>query len=184
MDGAPIPLLYVSASQINAEIPLPVNGPENGIADIQVVNSSTALPDFRVAITTSAFGSFLRTGAELAITNQDGSINAQANPAKAGSYVSIWATGFGPIRGTANGSVATAANNYCATCQVTFATFNFSATQTVQYLGPSPGLIDGLMQVNAIIPPFPQSGGPTQLHVDFGPNGSFPTFQGFVWVTE
>ena len=183
VDGAPIPLLYVSEEQINAEIPLPVSGPLNGIADIQVVNNSTALPDFRVAITTSVFGSFLRAGADLAITNQDGTVNTQTNPAKAGSYVSIWATGFGPIRGAVNGSVATAANNYCPTCQIQFVTFNFSAVETVQYLGPSPGLIDGLMQINVMIPAFPQSDGATQLHVDFGP-GSFPTFQGFVWVTE
>ena len=177
VDGAPIPLLYVSESQINAEIPLPVNGPDNGIADIQVMNNSTTLPDFRVGITTSVFGMFFRTGAELAITNQDGSINSKSNPAKAGSYISLWATGFGPIRGTLTGAVATAANNYCDSCQIQFVTFSFSATETVQYIGPSPGLIDGLLQINVMIPPFPQSDGATQLQVDFSPGEIFPAFK-------
>ena len=184
VDGAPIPLLYVSASQINAEIPLPVNGPENGIADIQVVNNSTALPHFRAGITTSVFGMFFRTGEELAITNQDGTLNSQANPAKVGSYVSLWATGFGPIRSTLDGSLAMAANNYCDSCQIQFVTGTFTATETVQYIGPSPGLIDGLIQINAMIPPYPQTFGLTQLQVVFNPPGIFPAFQGFVWVTE
>ena len=37
VDGAPIPLLYVSASQINAEIPSPLDGIQNGLALLQVI---------------------------------------------------------------------------------------------------------------------------------------------------
>jgi uncharacterized protein (TIGR03437 family) len=184
VNGSPIPLLYVSASQINAEIPSPLNGVENRIVVVQVMSNSAPLPDFRLAVTASVFGAFYSSGAYLAVTNQDGMVNSNTNPAKAGSYVSLWATGFGSVPGvTMDGSVATVANNYCDSCLITFVSFDFRATETVQYAGPSPGLIDGLMQINVMIPTA-QSPTP-QLQVLFNPPGAVgPRFLGFVWVSQ
>ena len=188
VNGNAIPLLYVSASQINAEIPSPLNGVVNGIALVQVMNNSAPLPDFRLAVATSVFGAFYSSGAYLAVTNQDGTVNSETNPAKAGSYVSLWATGFGSVPGVAmDGAVATAANNYCGSCLVTFTSFSYKVTETVQYAGPSPGLIDGLMQINAMIPTA-QSPTP-QLQVSFAaPGTTFETtldqLLGFVWVSK
>jgi uncharacterized protein (TIGR03437 family) len=196
VNGNPIPLLYVSASQINAEIPSPLNGVVNGIAVVQVLDTMSewdpvqqvfyreALPDFGLAVTTSVFGAFYSSGAYLAVTNQDGTVNSETNPAKAGSYVSLWATGFGSVPGvTMDGAVATVANNYCGSCPVTFVTTNFRVTETVQYAGPSPGLIDGLMQINVMIP---SAQSPTpQLQVLFNPPGAGGLgFLGFVWVSQ
>ncbi|HTW66287.1 MAG TPA: SBBP repeat-containing protein [Bryobacteraceae bacterium] len=188
VDGVPIPLLYVSASQINAEIPSPIDWLVSGIADVRVVNNGTQLPDFRVAATASVFAAFTNgpplqlpnTGAALVAINQDGTVNSSTNPAKAGSYVSIWATGFGSVPGvTIEGSVAAAASNYCSSCQVTL---NGSGPETVAYAGPSPGLIDGLMQINFIIPAEVNSLNP-QLQVSFiVPGDTAPTSLGFVWV--
>jgi uncharacterized protein (TIGR03437 family) len=184
LDGAPIPLLYVSASQINAEIPSPLNGVVNGMVLVQVMNNSVPLPDFRLALTGSVFSAFYSSGAYLAVTNQDGTVNSETNPAKAGSYVSVWATGFGSVPGVMmDGAVATVANNYCSSCLVTFSSFGYSVTETVQYAGPSPGLIDGLMEINAMIP---TAESPTpQLQVSFNPPGAVgPGFLGFVWVSQ
>jgi uncharacterized protein (TIGR03437 family) len=186
VNGAPIPLLYVSSSQINAEIPSPLNGLDNGLADVRVVNNSAVLPDFRVLVTTPVLGAFYGGSGYLAATNQDGTVNSSTNPAMAGSYVSLWATGFGSIPGVVvDGAVATAANNYCSNCQVTLITYNFSVTETVQYAGPSPGLIDGLTQINVMIPSQPNSPNQTpQLQVQLARSGAaFPTFLGFVWVS-
>jgi len=47
-----------------------------------------------------------------------------------------------------DGAIATGPDNYCSSCQVTFITYGFNVTETVLYDGPSPGLIDGLMQIN------------------------------------
>ncbi len=183
VNGAAIPLLYVSDSQINAEIPSPLSGVENGLADIRVVNNSAALPDFRAGVAASIFSVFYSSGAYLAVTNQDGSVNSAANPAKGGGYVSLWATGFGAVPGVVmNGAVATVANNECSSCLVNFITFNFDIGEAVQYAGPSPGLIDGLMQINVLIPTA-QSSTP-QLQVWLTPPGAFTTFLGFVWVSQ
>jgi uncharacterized protein (TIGR03437 family) len=152
VNGSPIPLLYVSASQINAEIPSPVNGTENGIALLQVMNNSTPLPEFRVSVAGSQFAVFEKSGGTMAVINQDGTLNKIANPAKVGSVVSIWATGFGASGPPADGAVATAASNYCSSCQILLMSGDVSVTETVQYAGTSPGLIDGLMQINFLIP--------------------------------
>ncbi len=169
VNGTPIPLLYASATQINAEIPSPVpgvanNDTGNGIADIQVVYTvlewdpvqqiyvAEPLPDFRVAVVNSDFAVFQKPGPSMAVINQDGTVNKIANPAKAGSTVSIWATGFGATGPPADGAVATAANNYCSTCQVDLRYVSTDVFETVEYAGTSPGLIDGLMQINIMIP--------------------------------
>ncbi len=160
VNGNPIPLLYVSASQIDAEIPSPLNGNQNGIAVVQVVNNSTPLPDFRVLVASGNFAVFENPGGSMTVINQDGTLNKKANPAKPGSIVSIWATGFGATGPPADGAVATAANNYCSKCQIALFNGTTTITETVQYAGSSPGLIDGVMQINFTIP--------TQLSVPEG----------------
>jgi uncharacterized protein (TIGR03437 family) len=155
VNGYTIPLLYVSASQIDAEIPsgIPSGALTSGIAVVQVMNNnSVALPDFRVAVVGSDFGVFEKAGGSMAVMNQDGTVNKLANPAKPGSVVSIWATGFGATGPPAYGAVATEANNFCRSCQLVLSNGAMSVTETVEYAGTSPGLIDGLMQINFLIP--------------------------------
>jgi uncharacterized protein (TIGR03437 family) len=157
VNGTPVPLLYVSATQINAEIPSPLQGLENGgvangIALVQVMNDAVPVPAFRLGVANSDFAVFEKDGGSMAVINQDGTVNRIANPAKLGSTVSIWATGFGVTGPPADGAVAPAANNYCSACQLTLTIGETSVTETVQYAGTSPGLIDGLMQINFVIP--------------------------------
>jgi len=153
VNGTAIPLLYVSAAQINAEIPTSVaeGGLVNGMADLQVVYNSSPLPEFRLALVPSNFAGFQNEGST-AVINQDGTLNKMANPAKPGTVVSLWATGFGASGAPVSGAVATAADNYCSACQVTLMNESASITETVQYAGTSPGQIDGLMQVNFLLP--------------------------------
>ena len=186
--GTPIPLLCVSSSQINAEIPSPLDdGPEKGMADVQVVNNSAALPHFRAGEAPSDFSAFYSSGAYLAVTNQDGTVSSKTNPAKPGSYVSLWATGLGYFLGVImDGAVATTANSSCSGCQVSFRTFGVDVIEPVQYAGSAPGLIDGLLQMNVMIPAQPRSPTP-QLQVWFElPMSWIPTqvFLGFVWVSQ
>ncbi|HTR36065.1 MAG TPA: SBBP repeat-containing protein [Bryobacteraceae bacterium] len=154
VNGTPIPLLYVSDSQINAEIPSSIGGGDNGMALVQVRNKTAALPDFRLAVVASDFAAFTKPVDSLVVVNQDGTLNEVTDPAQRGSFVSIWATGLGTAGLPATGAVLPAADNYCSSCKVVFTTGTTSKdiTETVQYAGSSPGLIDGLMQINFQIP--------------------------------
>jgi uncharacterized protein (TIGR03437 family) len=171
VNGAAIPLLYVSASQINAEIPAPFSGAD---AVVQVINNSAALPDFRVSVDASIFGIFVNPDGSVAAINQDGTVNSSTNPAKAGSIVSIWGTGFGNAAITVDGAVATGADNWCYECQVSIG----SSTETVEYAGAAPGLIDGIVQINFMVES--QSGvSPSQVFFEPSLGGS-----GFIWVSQ
>ncbi len=194
VNGSPVPLLYVSDSQINAEIPSPIPDALSGIADVRVVETvvmwdpvqqityTVTVPDFSLAVLSSNFAVFEKPGPSMAVLNQDGTVNKIANPAKPGSVVSIWATGFGAAGGPVNGSVAASANNYCDTCQVVLNYESTNIAETVQYAGSSPGLIDGLTQINFMIP--------TQLNTDgawvyFTPPGQTQQIQlGWVNISQ
>ena len=118
----------------------------------------------------------------MAVINQDGTLNKMANPAKLGTVVTIWATGFGTTDSPVDGTVATAANNFCNTCQLTLSNNGTSITETVQYAGLSPGLIDGVMQINFLIPT--QFSGDLGVFVYFTPSGySQPLLLGWVNVS-
>ena len=61
--------------------------------------------------------------------------------------------GLDPVYGVFAAKLSsTGANNYCGTCQLTLTVGETSITETVQDAGTSPGLIDGLMQINFVIP--------------------------------
>jgi uncharacterized protein (TIGR03437 family) len=108
-------------------------------------------------------GVFQNADGSAKAVNQDGTINSSSNPAKVGSIVSIWATGLAGNSGIPiNGQLSTVANNWCSFCQITVGSVN----ETVTYAGTAPGLIDGVMQVNFVVPPG-SDGAPTQLTLDF-----------------
>ena len=151
VDGTAIPLLYVSNSQINAEIPAPLNGMDSAV--VQVMNGSRILPGFHVAVDASIYGIFQNPDGSAKAINQDGTPNSASNPAQPGSIVSIWVTGFGDdFFGAVDGAVSTAANNWCAYCQIAVA----DATETVEYGGAAPGVIDGVVQISFMTPALAQ----------------------------
>jgi len=145
INGMTMPLLYVSANQINAVVPMEVAAGAG--ATIRVSNGATVSPNYPVWIVTSAPEAFLPA------INQDGTVNSQTNPAKSGSTVIFYATGwqsnFAPL---VDGQVATAAKDVClGECQV----FQICAacpangpTATVLYGGAAPGIVAGVTQFN------------------------------------
>jgi len=147
VNGIAIPLLYVSDSQINAELPAPLSSAAG--AEVQVGERWATLTDFPVAVDPMIPGIFQNPDGSAKAINQDGTLNSSSNPAKAGTIVSIWATGFGNDAGPLDGAVAVGASNWCPYCQINLGGTN----ETVEYGGAAPGLIDGVMQVNFMVPP-------------------------------
>src|SRR5262249_9317678 len=101
VNGAAVPLFFVSATQINFQMPpgIPgstaqVIGVSNGISSPAVtVNLASAVPGiFTVVPGGSGQG---------AVLNQDSSVNSALNPASLGSVIQIFATGLGATNPTA-----------------------------------------------------------------------------------
>jgi uncharacterized protein (TIGR03437 family) len=150
IDSVAAPLLYVSATQINAQVPFLLTDPDN--ATISITNGSSSIPVFRASVDPAIPGIFNNAGNAAAV-NQDGTLNSMANPAKAGSIVSIWATGTGVLFGSIDGQVATSAGNNCAACEISVdGVTSVNGFSLALYAGAAPGIINGVSQINFVVP--------------------------------
>ena len=94
INGIPCPLLFVSPSQINAQVPFEVaSGPATAVLQLQ------QMPPAAVALTVApaAPGIFTNGHNQAAVQNVGGSPNSLANPIQAGSLISVYLTGQGPV---------------------------------------------------------------------------------------
>ncbi len=148
--GASAPLLYVSASRIDAVVPsyLPGSG-----AAIQVTVNNAALPVFTASIAQTDPQVFQNADGSAAAINQDDTLNSAANPAQPGSIVSIWATGTGAGGSIPDGQVATAAQVYSCCFVVFDASVSEAIPAAIYYAGAAPGLVKGMTQINFQVPP-------------------------------
>jgi uncharacterized protein (TIGR03437 family) len=142
INGVDMPLLYVSSGQINAVVPMKVA--PNSAAAVRVINGTAVSPAYPVWIVASAPQAFPP------VLNQDGSVNTPTNPAKSGSTVTIFATGWqSTFFGLADGQVATAQQDTClGACQITTLNAQSPSNFTVLYGGPAPGFVAGVTQFN------------------------------------
>jgi uncharacterized protein (TIGR03437 family) len=152
--GTPAPLMLVSPSQINFQVPSAT--PVNVLQEIQVAQVSTGqvLASWLFQMEAESPGLFTVDGSgsgQIAAVNADGTLNNGANPAKAGSVVTMYATGQGLIRGMpADGEPPHGFVETSQTPQV-FINAGYVASQDVLYSGLAPGFV-GLWQINVKIP--------------------------------
>ncbi|MGD1068916.1 MAG: SBBP repeat-containing protein [Bryobacteraceae bacterium] len=135
--GTPAPLLYVSEGQINAVVPM---GPTiQSASAIQIASAGFTSASFPLWIDSSDGQLFP------GILNQDGSLNSYANPAKLGSVVFFYATGFqtsfAPL---VDGQIATQAEGILCVLGPCIS----ASAGTVLYDGAAPGLVAGVTQIN------------------------------------
>jgi len=85
-DGQAVPLLYLDAGQINLETPSAFASPSSSVLEVKT-------PAGAASITLSVAAA--NPGFFPVVLNADGSLNAAAQPAPAGSVVTLYATGAG-----------------------------------------------------------------------------------------
>jgi uncharacterized protein (TIGR03437 family) len=151
--GRPAPLLYVSQSQINFQVPYEAPVGSTPI-EIQVINPSTGqiLASNFYTIDPVAPGLFTADGSgagQLAALNQDNTVNSQTHPAKAGSIIQLFGTGVGAVAGAPKDGQP-APNELLPTSGQIEVYIN-GGQVPVSYSGLAPGFI-GLWQINAQVP--------------------------------
>lgn len=154
-DGVPAPLVYSLVNQSSVIVPFEVAGKSQTVVQYQyndgngTVTSNTAT----VPVTASAPAIFALNASGSgpgAILNVDYSVNSAANPVSAGGAILVFATGGGAIAGGATDGALAPGIGSLVTQPVT-ATIG-GETATVLYAGPAPGLVNGVIQVNLLVP--------------------------------
>jgi uncharacterized protein (TIGR03437 family) len=167
IDGTPAPLLYVSPTQINLQIPWNV---PTGTADVTVAFNGRPLASFRGSIGPLSPGIFtLQYGIGQAIAiNQDGSLAApegsipglSSHPAKPGDPLMILATGLGAvIPMLPSGTVP---NDGLRTTNARPNVFIGGIPAEVTFSGLAPQFV-GVNQINVVVPSVPAGMAPLQI---------------------
>lgn len=154
--GQPSPILYASPSQINFQVPGAT--PVGGLQEIQVALQSTGqvLASWLFNIYAVSPGLFTVDGSgsgQLAATNQDGTVNNATNPAKAGSYVTLYGTGQGVVSGMPpDGHPAPNSGLLAANPDIkVFINSDFVPQSDIEFSGLAPGFV-GVWQINVKVP--------------------------------
>lgn len=155
LNGNPVPVYAVSPFQINFLVPM--NAPDSGTAEIQVIRASTGQilgvsnPQFArsapALFTQSANGQ-----GQVAALNEDNSVNTASNPAARGSVVQLFGTGQGFVANAPpDGTPPTGPITTAEKPRVYLGGADFVKDEDVLYSGLAPGLV-GVWQINARVP--------------------------------
>jgi len=166
-DGIAAPILYAGPEQINAVVPFEIDGP---VTRVMIDDAGPLeLPVFEAVP-----GIFV-------VLNEDYTVNSESNPARRDARIILYATGAGRMDPPmSNGSVAGAAlplSRPLLGAAVRFGTIDAA----VEYAGAAPGIIAGVIQVNAKLPEFAPNARvislPAALHI-----GNYSSSPVAVWV--
>ena len=149
-DGVAAPILFTSATQVNAVIPCSVAGHKSTQMVVEYMGAQSV--PLTVALSPAAPGIFTDNGSgtgQGAVLNEDYSLNSPSNPAARGSFVSIYATGVGPTSPCVDGQIY----------KSDFPTLTLPAIvgvgrtgAHVLYEGQAPDLVSGIAQFTVVIP--------------------------------
>jgi uncharacterized protein (TIGR03437 family) len=147
-DGIPAPLVFVSATQ--CAVAVPYFGASNPTTHVQV-NYQGALSDplvVPVSATAPGIFTFNSSGTgQGSILNQDFSVNSVSNPAARGSIVTLYATGEG-LTDPPGVDGRPAVDVFPAPLAAVTVDIG-GLPATVKYAGAAPGLMTGVLQINA-----------------------------------
>jgi uncharacterized protein (TIGR03437 family) len=155
-DGAAVPLTYVSATQINAIAPVGLAGKTS--TQVTVTYQGLTSNAVTATVQATAPGLFSADGSGTgggAILNQDYSVNVRLNPAARGSVVAIYLTGAGVTNpASVDGAVTGATAPFPSITQPVTVTIGGIAipAQSILYSGAAPEAVEGLIQIDVLIP--------------------------------
>jgi uncharacterized protein (TIGR03437 family) len=166
INGTAAPLIYASPSQVNAIVPYEVGA--GGVANIQVQVDGAPSAAWGIPLAASSPAIFT-SGADGvgqgAALNQDNSVNGASNPAARGTVLQIYATGGGQTSpAAATGSVTKVGAQLALPVTVTIGGVNAQ----VAYAGSAPGEVEGVAQINAVVPAGVTPGAALPLLVTIG----------------
>jgi uncharacterized protein (TIGR03437 family) len=177
VNGSPIPLLFVSTSQINAQLPLNVGGN----VTMSIHTPAGISNSFNFVVASAAPAVFLsgtagpETGLAAIYRADNNQLVTPTNPLHPGDTVVIYLTGMGPTSPEVAAGEQTPPTLLTSVTQAPTLTLG-STNLSILYAGLVPGFVSGLYQINATLPGkvtqgdsiplvISQAGGSTTLNV-------------------
>ena len=149
-DGIAAPMIYSVSGQISAVAPFGLQGRSS--TQVQVEFQGTRSTAVTVPVVNSAPAIFTSNASgkgQGAILNQDFSVNGASNPATAGTAIMIYLTGAGAmLTPVTDGAIASAVASIAQNVTVRIG----GVTVTPLYAGAAPGIVQGVVQINAVVP--------------------------------
>jgi uncharacterized protein (TIGR03437 family) len=158
-DGTPVPLLSVSAQEIDLVAPLQLIAGTN--TRVQVKYNGVSSNPVQVGVTSAVMQI-------LGIFNDDFTPNSASNPARGGSVMTLYVSGLGQTNPPSQDGQVNRAPLPSTTMpvQMTFAPSDHTglASLPVTFAEAAPGLVAGILQINFLAPP----PGVTGVNIDAG----------------
>ncbi|MEO7145109.1 MAG: hypothetical protein ABI165_16550, partial [Bryobacteraceae bacterium] len=151
VNGTPAPLIYASAYQLNFIVPYETGS--SGVAAIQAIWNGIQSASWGALLAASAPAIFTSAATGVgqgAVLNQDSSVNGPSNAAARGTVIQIFGTGAGQTTPASATGGVTGSRGGVFSQPVSVTIGGVSAV--VQYAGPAPGEVAGVLQVNAVAP--------------------------------
>jgi uncharacterized protein (TIGR03437 family) len=177
VNGTPIPLLFVSSSQVNAQLPLNMGGN----VSMSIHTPAGISNNYNFVVASSAPAVFLsgaagpETGLATIFRADNGQLVTPTNPVHGGDILVIYLTGMGPTSPEVQAGQQTPPTLLTSVMETPSLSLGTSGLG-IQYAGLVPGYISGLYQINAVVPKgvvagssvplvISQPGGSTSLNV-------------------
>jgi uncharacterized protein (TIGR03437 family) len=143
-DGIPAPLISVRAQKIVCVVPFELADVYATV--VQVESNGSQSNSIRVPVTPTAVQI-------LGVVNDDGTPNSPDHPAQSQSTMTIYAAGFGQTRlPGVDGVIGAASATPVAPVGVWFTA---PLAAQLLYVGPAPGMVAGISQINVRVPQLP-----------------------------
>jgi uncharacterized protein (TIGR03437 family) len=147
VNSSPVPLLYVSETQINFQVPSSLAA---GTASMYVSRDGGQSAIFQFTVVSNAPGIFQNTSNQAIAQNPDGTTNSSSAPVASGDVLVVYLTGQGALNNPVPDGTATPTSPLSSATATATATIG-GTSATVQFLGLTPGYT-GLAQANILIP--------------------------------
>jgi len=161
VNGIPAPLFFVSATQINLQVPYEA-APGKATLDLSIDGVNKARIDFQIA--PSSPGIFLHSTDRAVAQNQDFTLNSPQNPAPSGGVLIAYMTGQGAVDipvGTGQAAPTDSLSQAILPARATIGGLD----APLLFLGLTPGLV-ALLQANLLVPDLPPGDYPLVVTID------------------
>ena len=147
VNGQAVPVYFVSAGQINGQVPFEI---APGEVDVVVTLNDVAGTVRKAMVQATAPGVLQNPVNRAVVQNSNGSVNASNNPARAGEAVTVYLTGIGMLDNAV--TTGAAAPGDPLSRAIASATVKIGGVDAqVLFVGLTPGFV-GLAQANVIVP--------------------------------